>query len=103
METLNSVARVAVFAAEELGHKHGKANENISGQEKLAFAVARLRELAASAGLKVTDAEAKALAEAVLNEVRPYAQLPDLSFPAPVNEGAVVVRDPDASAFEPAH
>lgn len=104
LETLTSIARVAVFAAEELGHKGGKVGEDISGRAKLEFAVGRLFELASRAGLKVSEDEAKALIEAVLNEVRPYAQLPDL--PAlPANEGGEVspVRDPNASAFEPAH
>lgn len=88
-ETLESIARVAVFAAEELGHKGGKVGEEVSGREKLVFAVARLREIAAKAGIKVTDAEAETLVEALLNQVRPYAQLPDLEVPPPpANVGA---------------
>jgi glutamine synthetase type III len=100
LETLGGLARVAVFAAEELGHKGGKVNELVTGRQKLEFAVGRLRDLAARAGVKVTDEEAKNLVEAVLNEVRPYTQLPDLSPPIPVSAGA---RDPEVPAFEPAH
>lgn len=102
METLTSIARVAVFAAEELGHKGGKADEVVTGRQKLAFAVGRLTELASRAGIKVTAEEAEALVEAILNEVRPYNQLPDLD--------AVLGQEPPAGAnvgaerdFTPAH
>jgi len=78
METLTSIARVAVFASEELGHKGGKVGDAITGAEKLGFATAKVRELAAKAGIKVSVADAEAFIEAVLNEVRPFQGVPDL-------------------------
>lgn len=78
VEVLTNLARVAVFAAEELGHKNGKVGEEVSGREKLAYAVARLEDLSKRVHVKVDNDQAEALIEAVLNETRPYTQLPDV-------------------------
>lgn len=101
LDTLTSIARVAVFAAEELSHKGAKVDEAVSGQEKLAYAVNRLVDLAAAAKVKVTVQEAKALIEAVLNEVRPYTEPPESVPPVPASVGAE--PRPVVSAFEPSH
>ena len=73
LNILVDLARVAVSAAETLGH-----NKNLTGTEKYDLAYEALVELAGRIGITLSVVEAGALIHAVLNEVVPAKFTDDL-------------------------